>query len=218
MVKRIIIKLRTYFCLLLKPSNVKIVGSYFKLHKIEFDIEATSNVIIELGSGVKLSNLKIYIRGINHKIELGNNVRISKGIFHMEDNDCVIKIGSKTTVESAQFACTEPYSAILVGEDCMFSNEIELRTGDSHSILEKNTHKRINFAMSISIADRVWIGAHSKILKGAEIQSDVVVGLGSIVPGGSTLKNNSIYTGIPAKCVREGIVWSRKRLLKTIEN
>jgi hypothetical protein len=90
MIKRIKIKILTYFNLLLKPSNVKISGTFFKLSNLKFDIDSQSNVEIELGSGVKLSNLKIYIRGINHKIVIGDNVRISKGILYMEDHNCLI--------------------------------------------------------------------------------------------------------------------------------
>jgi acetyltransferase-like isoleucine patch superfamily enzyme len=135
----------------------------------------------------------------------------------MEDHDCLIQLGNKSTIESAQLACTEPFSSIVIGNDCMFSNEIELRTGDSHSIIDLNTQQRINYAKNIKIEDRVWIGAHSKILKGAEIKSDVIVGIGSIVLGNIPLKNNSIYSGIPAKCVKEGIIWSRARILKSSE-
>ena len=212
--KRFKDKLSTLLNLLKKPKNIKIQGDYFSLHNIKFDIDEMSNVLIELGVGVKLNGVKIYIRGTNHKIILGDNVRVSKGIFCMEDNDCLIQIGNNTTIESAQFACTEPFSSINVGDDCMFSHDIELRTGDSHSILDLNTQDRLNFAKNINIENRVWIGAHVKILKGVEIQSDVVVGLGSIVLGSKILKKNTIYSGVPAKCLKQDIFWSRKRILK----
>ena len=214
MIKVVLAKLRTLCILFVKPSNVKISGSYFRLKRISFDIDRSSNVIIEMGKGVKLNNLKIYVRGNNHKIVFGDSVRISRGVIWMEDYSCLLKIGNRTTIESAELACTEPNSIIEIGENCMFSKEIEVRTGDSHSVLDSTTNERLNFAKNIKIADRVWVGAHVKILKGAYINSDVVVGIGSVVTGNKPLENNSIYAGFPAKCIKQGISWTRERLAR----
>lgn len=212
MVERFTRKFVTIFNLLKKPNNIQIDGSYFMLKNITFDIDKTSNVTIEIGRAVKLSNVKFYIRGINHSIKIGDSVRISGGVFWIEDNDCVISIGSKTTVEFTEFACTEPHRKIIIGEDCMFSSGIELRTGDSHSIFDLNSNTRVNFAKDIIIGDKVWVGAHSKILKGANIESNVIIGTSSIVTGDNSLKANSIYVGIPARCIKSNVTWNRRRV------
>jgi acetyltransferase-like isoleucine patch superfamily enzyme len=200
--------------LLKKPSNINIQGSYFKLKNVCFDIDRKSELKVVLGKGARLNNLKFFIRGTGHLVKIGEGVRISEGIIWMEDTNCKVIIGDRTTVESVEFACTEPSSEINIGSDCMFSKGIELRTGDSHSIFELNTKKRINYAQNINIENKVWIGAHSRILKGARIESEVIIGIGSLVLNGNVLKSNSVYGGVPAKLLKLNVTWDRERIYK----
>jgi acetyltransferase-like isoleucine patch superfamily enzyme len=205
-------KLYTFFVLQKKPDNVEIIGSYYFLKNIKFDIDINSKVVITLGFGVKLSNVLFYIRGHNHKIFISNHSRVSKGIFWMEDDNGIIKIGENSTLESAELACTEPSSSIEIGSNCMFSKEIEVRTGDSHSIMDIANNQRLNYARNVKIEDNVWLGARVLVLKGSKIESNVVVGTGSVVTNREVLKCNSIYTGNPVKQIKTGIYWIRKRV------
>ena len=205
-------KFYTYFVLCKKPNNIEIVGSHYFLYNIKFDVDINSKVVITLGFGVKLSNVFFYIRGNDHKIFINNHSRVSKGIFWMEDDNGIIQIGENSTVESAEFACTEPNSSIEIGSNCMFSKEIEVRTGDSHSIMDLGNNQRLNYAKNVKIEDNVWLGARVLVLKGSKIESNVVVGTGSIVTNREVLKCNSIYTGNPVKQIKTGIYWIRKRV------
>ena len=63
----------------------------------------------------------------------------------------------------------------------MFSNDIEFRTGDSHSIVDLDTRKRINYSQNIHVGNHVWIGSRSIILKGVNIGNNSIIGTGSIV-------------------------------------
>jgi len=36
-------------------------------------------------------------------------------------------------------------SKVLIGEDCMLANDIDIRTGDSHSVIDMETGERLNF-------------------------------------------------------------------------
>lgn len=202
----------THFIMFIKPKNIRIQGTYFFLDNIKFDIDSNATVLIDLGKGVKLNNVHFYIRGNNHKIIIHDNVKISKGIIWMEDENGLIQIGKNSTVESAEFACTEPNSAITIGNNCMFSKEIEIRTGDSHSIMDITNNKRINLAKNVNIEDNVWLGARVVVLKGSKIESNVVVGFGSIVTNKEVLKSNSVYIGMPLKQVKSDIYWIRKRI------
>lgn len=92
----------------------------------------------------------------------------------------------------------------------MFSYEVEVRTGDSHSIIDKHTKKRLNYAKNIEIGNHVWVGAHTKILKGVIIGDNSIVGLGSIVT--KSVGSSVIVAGMPAKTVREDISWLRERI------
>ena len=53
-----------------------------------------------------------------------------------------------------------------------------------------------------AIGDRVLVGMGAMIMDGAVVESDVVVGAGSLVPPGKTLASGFLYVGRPAKQVR----------------
>lgn len=161
---------------------------------------------ILIGEYSFLHNCKISISGCNNTIIIGENVRLSNASFWIEGNDNLIELGSYTTIEGGEFATLEGTS-IRIGTDCMFSHSIEFRISDSHMIYDM-TGIRINPAKSIVIGNHVWLGAHVKILKGAQIASESIVGIGAIVTS-PLLTPNSIYAGIPARKIKENITWSR---------
>lgn len=93
----------------------------------------------------------------------------------------------------------------------MFSYGIEMRTGDSHSIINVTSKKRINHAASVIVGDHVWVGAHSLILKGVVILNNSVVASGSIVTKKYSI-SGIIIGGNPAKIIKQGINWLRNRI------
>ena len=92
----------------------------------------------------------------------------------------------------------------------MFSSLIEFRTGDSHSIIDVVSKKRINYAQDVIIGNHVWIGAHSKILKGVTIGDNSIIGTNSLVT--KNILKNSIAAGIPAKVLKSNVDWLRARI------
>ena len=101
--------------------------------------------------------------------------------------------------------------SIHIGRDCMLSYGIEIRTGDSHSIIQNDTNERINFSNSIEIGNHCWICAKATILKGVNIKDNCIIGNGCIVTK-SFNQSNCIISGIPGKIVKENINWSREKL------
>ena len=179
---------------------------------VQVDIIGDRNQIM-VGEGSVLNNLKIRIRGSDHRIELGRNCRISReGVFWIEDDHCLLSIGSNTTMVDVSIAVTEPGSKVVIGEECMFANDIDIRVGDSHSVLDATTGERINFAENVEIGRHVWIAAHTIILKGVTIGENSVVASGAIVT--RSCDSGSILAGNPARVIRSGISWQRDRVLK----
>ena len=189
-------------------KNNKIVNKGVMLN-VKYDIIGNNNVV-EVMQGAVLSDMTIYMRGNNHKFKVGAYSSYSGGIVWFEDNDCQIEIGDKTRIASAHLAVTEPNRKIVIGEDCMFSSLIELRTGDSHSIIDNDTKKRINYAQDIIVGNHVWIGKHSIILKGVTIGNNSIVGTRSLVT--KSVPNNSIVAGIPAKILKDNVDWLTERI------
>jgi len=99
----------------------------------------------------------------------------------VEDSDCLLTIGEKSTFEDVHFALTEPNSRMKIGRDCMFATDVDIRTGDSHSIISQESNQRVNYAEDVFIGDHVWIGARSIVLKGSSISDNSIVGTGSVV-------------------------------------
>lgn len=175
-----------------------------------FDICGNNNTI-EIGSQTIIENFTFYIRGSNHKVAIGSNCRFNQGgTIWMEDEGCSLTIGDNTLILKADISLTETNSSIEIGSDCMLSSDIDIRSGDSHSIIDLATGERVNQASDIRIEDHVWIGAHARILKGVTIAKNSVVGMGAVVT--KNVLSNTVVAGIPAKTVKSNITWDSKRI------
>lgn len=56
----------------------------------------------------------------------------------------------------------------------------------------------------------MWLTRHVSVLKGAKIADGCIVGHSSVVTGDCS-QPHPIYAGIPARFIKDGIVWSRFR-------
>jgi acetyltransferase-like isoleucine patch superfamily enzyme len=180
------------------------------LSNVHLDILGDRNRIV-IGEGSKLYNLKIYVRGSDHLIQIGRNCSISRaGVFWFEDDHGGLCIGQNTSMVEVSIAVTEAGSKVTIGEGCMFANDIDIRSGDSHSILDAASGQRLNFAEDVTIGNHVWVAAHVIILKGVEIGENSVVAAGSIVT--KSCEPGSLLAGNPAKAIKTGITWKRERI------
>jgi acetyltransferase-like isoleucine patch superfamily enzyme len=180
-----------------------------------FDIKGNDN-LVRIADRCILNNVHFYIRGNHHQIHISAGCRFNRGgSLYFEDHNGCLTIGEDTTFEDVHIALTEPGSKVTIGRDCMFAYDLDIRTGDSHSIIDKTTGARINFAGDINIGNHVWVAAHTVILKGVSIADDCVVATASVVVN-SLEEPGVIVAGNPAKTIRRNITWSRKRLDKPV--
>jgi acetyltransferase-like isoleucine patch superfamily enzyme len=183
------------------------------LFNCTFDIIGNEN-IIEISELSSFNNVTFFIRGSNNKIKIGKNVRFNRGgSIWIEDCSCEAIIGDYSTFEDSHIAVTEPSSKIHIGKDCMFAYDIDIRTGDSHSIIDSLTNERINFAKSINIGNHIWVASHVSILKGVNIADNSVIATRAVVTR-SFNDNNILIGGIPAKKLKDNINWERERIYK----
>jgi acetyltransferase-like isoleucine patch superfamily enzyme len=105
----------------------------------------------------------------------------------------------------------EPHSKALIGADCMFASDIEIRTSDAHSVIDTASGERINLAEDVTIGNHVWIASHSIILKGVNIGENSVVAAGAVVT--NSCPPGSILAGNPARVIKTGITWTRERII-----
>lgn len=178
---------------------------------IKKDIVGNGNRII-VGKETYLNDTKIRIRGNNNTITFGENCIVGKDCsFWMEGNNISIHIGDNTTFTLlVHFCAQEDGTSIVVGKDCMFSNNIVVRTSDSHPIYDVNTNLRLNEAKDVHLGNHIWIAPNVRIMKGVSIDDGSIIGSDTIVT--KDIPANSLAVGHPAKVVKENIRWSREVL------
>ena len=181
---------------------------------VEFHIHGDRNRI-RIGQHSRINGLIVRIHGNGHTVVIGESCVFNEGgTIWIEDEGSRLSIGNGTTIEFAEIAITEAGSKVTIGADCLISYDVDIRTGDSHSILDGDTAKRFNYAEDVLIADHVWIGARCAILKGSVISSETVVGTGSVVTG-KFAETGVVLAGNPARIVKSNVRWLRERLPRT---
>lgn len=185
-----------------------IISNNGRFTNVEFNIVGNDNEI-SIGNNTFLNNTLIYIRGDNHRLLIEEDC-FFEGELWIEDDNCSLIIRKGTSIERAHLAVTERGSKLEIQQDCMLARHIEIRTGDSHSIIDLQTGKRINQAADILLKEHVWVGAHAKILKGVTIGNNSVIATASLVT--SDIPPHTIAGGVPAKVIRENVDWKRERL------
>jgi acetyltransferase-like isoleucine patch superfamily enzyme len=168
-----------------------------------------SGNLITLGEGTMAKGLNIGVVGQNNQIIIGDNCLLV-GNIRIAGQGIVVRIGNGTSFQNATLFCKEN-CGITLGEDCMLSSRIEIRVSDSHSIIDKNTRKRINPPAPVTIGNHVWIGKDVIISKGVTIGNNCIIGAKAFV-NRSITEDNVIIAGVPAKIVRRDVDWTRELL------
>ena len=107
-------------------------------------------------------------------------------------------------------------NAITIGEDCMFSGDVEIWNSDTHLITDIEGNPLNHKPAPIHIGNHVWLGKHAKILKGVSIGNNSIIGMSSVVT--KNVPNNSIAAGNPARVVRDGISWKKGFITEWVNN
>jgi galactoside O-acetyltransferase len=89
---------------------------------------------------------------------------------------------------------------IYVGNDVMFGPNVTIATA-GHPINPYLRRKKMQFNLSVTIKNNVWIGAQSVVLPGVTIGENSVIGAGSVVT--KDIPDNVVAVGNPCKVLRE---------------
>lgn len=162
---------------------------------------------IELKQGAVFRG-HLVIKGSDNVAIIGSDCNISAKII-IKGNNQTVSIGDKTTMGSGYIICQESCD-VSIGCGCMISRDVEIRTTDAHSLVDRKTRQRVNQPASVVIGDHVWIGVGALVSKGSHIPEDSVVGAMSFV-NKRFEENGIVLAGIPAKIVRRDVTWHRGR-------
>lgn len=175
--------------------KIKVVG---KNNSILFD----NNTFIKRCS--------ILIKGDNCTLDVRGGRQMVDSSFELLDSNTSISVKSNTGFNRNRIVVAGIGNRVDIGANCIFAEYAEVWASDTHSILDANTNTRINVDKPVKIGDKVWIGNRALIMKGVNIESESVIGAGSIVT--KNIESNSLVAGIPATCIRTEIKWDINRL------
>lgn len=192
-------------------------GNVFKHHNVflrglRLSFDGKGNEVILGGARPSaLTNLHIEIHGSNHKVIVEGGVGAKNLTIYCADANCLVHVKEDTQISGNTELAVMEGTKIEVGEDCLFSANITLRAGDSHSVIDAATGERINHSKDIIVGDHVWIGNTVIVTKGTIIGENCVVATGSVVAG-KTFPANSAIGGNPAKVIKEGVSWMAQKI------
>ncbi|MBQ2854112.1 MAG: hypothetical protein IJE81_01415 [Oscillospiraceae bacterium] len=201
--------LRNCFRIRKTGDNNRIIAPCALLKQVDIRIKGSNNTII-VEDFAQLKGTSIYINGSGNTITVGGWSYLGGTDLFIEDDGGSIAIGSRTKFLGKTHLAVIEGTAITIGEDCLFSSDIQLRTGDSHSVLDLRGC-RINASRDIVIGDHVWVGTGAFLTKGAAVAPHSIVGARAMVTKAFDEPNCSL-AGVPARVVRTGVDWSIRRI------
>ncbi len=152
--------------------------------------------------------LSIQVYGSNNEIIIDESASFAKSELVIRGSNSVFSVGKDSSVNNAKFRLYGNDKKMSIGEDCMFSYDVEIWSGDGHAIFCGEDELPYNMEKDLIIGNHVWLGAFSRIIKGANIPDNSIVGMASIVNKNFS-ENNVILSGIPASVVKTNIRWEK---------
>ena len=169
------------------------------------------NNTVEIAYPTCFRNSVFCISGENNLIKIDETKYTINNLEIDMDNPCknkTVHIKKNVSMTGAEIHSWESDSKIIIGEDCMLSWGISIRSGDGHIITNKNSTEKINFGKDCIIGNHVWIGQNVHITKNVKIGNNCIIGECSVVTK-SFEEDNIAIAGVPAKIIKRDIDWIR---------
>jgi acetyltransferase-like isoleucine patch superfamily enzyme len=124
------------------------------------------------------------------------------GYCHVEVSNerARIEVGDRTEFNNNLMIKSEG-GGIRIGRDGLFGAHVEIFDSDFHDLHPERRKTGQARVAPVEIGDNVFVGMGVRILKGATIGSDAVIGAGSVVTG--EIPAGVVAAGNPARVVRE---------------
>ncbi len=152
-------------------------------------------------------------------IEEGAKFKIGRnGRFSGQAGECfvgknaLLKVGTGFSINGNYRVVVSQGTSILIGDDCMFSYDVSMRSNDGHSIFDVVSKENINSTDDVNknrgivLGNHVWIGERACILYNTQIGNGSIIGAMSLVK--SRIPNNCIVAGVPARVIKRNVAWS----------
>lgn len=153
------------------------------------------------------TDLSISIRGNGNEVLIGARTRI-KGIIDIRGDHHTVTIGEDGNLRGVIITCREG-CGVRIGNDMLASDQVRIRTSDSHSIIDLSTGERTNHANPVTIGDHVWIARGVTVSKGVSLPNDCIVAAQSFVSR-SFGEEHILVGGAPARILKTGVTWDKR--------
>lgn len=200
--------------ILMKDEKEIVIKKLKDIPNVDFNITGYNNIVkihepIKKGIwGDKREKLKINIFSSGCEIEINRNCTFSGTEINVWYPNQKLIIGKNSSFGSTRFDMVSEDRIIEIGEDCMFADEIYIRNGDGHTILDKESQEIINLPQkTLKIGNHVWIGKKTIIAKNVVLPNNCMVGMGSIVTKHFE-EEYCVIAGNPARIVKSGVIWN----------
>lgn len=198
-------------CQFFIQNNNRIRLGDFKIVNSKFFLFGEKNSVVIERTNQMICGLSVKMYGKNNSLEIKQDATIFGLRIVIRGDGCRIVIGEHFSENiNCMMTCMGKMNYILVGDDCMFSENIDIWNTDSHQITNLEGQV-INRNRPIVIGNHVWIGKNCSILKGVFIGNHSIIGMSSVVT--NNVDSNSIYVGNPAKKVKVDVSWNRNYMV-----
>lgn len=189
-----------------KGHRNKILHHKARLRNVTFEIKGNNN-LIDIRENAVLNNMLIKMTGSDHRLIIGENAYLLGSRLCFEDNSCLISIGAETVVyNNAHMGASEEGTGITIGARSCISAQADIRTTDSHSVIDIRSQKRVNPPGNVVIGKHVFIGERATVLKGVTVGDGSMIGIAALVT--KDIPSYCVVAGFPAKIIRKNATWS----------
>ncbi|MFJ7261241.1 acyltransferase [Streptomyces globosus] len=181
-------------------------------NNIDIRFEGSNNTLT-VSPEAYVRDLSVAFWGDNGQIEIGPTTTKWLGLrFELRcGHESSIWIGENVDCAGPIFVSAAEGVSVTIGNETILGENLEVRGDDTHPIYDVRTGKRVNPSQSIVVGEHVWIAKHTVVMGGVSIGNGSVIGLGSIVT--SSIPNNCVAVGSPARVVRRDVAWERPWVL-----
>ena len=182
-------------------------GSHMPEFKVDALLGPPRRSVVAIGRGSRLLCMTLGLKGA--LVAIGDATIAPFGAFSCQGPSTVLVGEGTTCTSSARLDCRNG-GIIVAGPDGMWAHGVSLMTDDTRAIRDAATGRRLNtFGGRIVIDRHVWLCEQTRLLDGARIGRDSIVGAGALVKR-CVIPPNSVVVGAPARVVRSGVTWSRE--------
>ncbi len=192
----------------LGPGSLYLVHKSVELPQRAIGTDTGKRNLVVVGPNVRLGGAILQCQGQRGVTVIGARASFAKGcLLQTSSRDNWIVFGTGSSWQGGEMIVSENDQGVVVGDDCLFSSDISIRTTDGHPIYDMDTGERINPPGPIRVGRHCWIGRGARISKDVTLAEGTVIGQAAVVT--KDTMPNSVYAGCPAKLIRSNVRWER---------